>query len=341
MTGLIIRKLKLIFIPCEGNKYRPEFLGSKFLYYYVILLLALKIVIVPFFAYLPKSAFFADLTKTTLIELTNKTRESLGLQPLKENSTLDEAAYLKAKDMLEKDYFSHQSPEGTTPWYWFKEAGYNYQFAGENLAIGFLDSGEVHQAWLESPSHKKNILNSNYNEMGVAVLKGNFQGGENTVVVQLFGATQTTISAVKTETPSEAPSEAPAETPTEATQTAAVGEEVAAGEAQEKAVSGEISYQASQKASEDVKDTFTFNLFSFLTSDYYNFLQRIIYGSLIFILISLFITVFFDIFIYRAFQIQYKDIALKAVGFSVLLVVLLFFDKGTIINLIPHSFNIY
>lgn len=91
------------------------------------------------------------------------------------------------------------------------------------------------------------------------------------------------------------------------------------------------------------KNTIAFHFFSFLSSEYYNLLQKIVYGSLVFIIISLFITFLFDIFVYQKYAIQYKDIILKTIGFSALLIILLFldFDKGTIAQLISHGFNIY
>ncbi|MFA0783493.1 CAP domain-containing protein, partial [Fervidibacter sacchari] len=89
----------------------------------------------------------------------NAERRERKLPPLSENPILNQSAYLKAKDILDKDYFSHFSPDGLSPWYWFKLSGYDYQFAGENLAIGFLDSKEVHDALMSSPTHKQNILN--------------------------------------------------------------------------------------------------------------------------------------------------------------------------------------
>lgn len=329
MINKIIDKLKLIFIPCEDNKYRPKFLEGNFLYYYLILLLVLKIILLPFFIYFPKSVFFADLTEVTLIKLTNNTREFLGLQPLKENPILNTAAYLKAKDMIEKDYFSHQSPEGFSSWYWFKKAGYNYQQAGENLAIGFLDSEEVHQAWLDSPSHKRNLLDPNYREIGLAVLRGDFQGNETTVVVQLLGTpkTQTTIEEKK---------EVPIVEIEKEPEKEIRKEEVLPKE--EKVATETITIQPREI---EKKNEIGLNFLSFLASDYHNLLQKIIYGSLIFIIISLFITILFDVFVYRAFEIQYKDIVLKAVAFSILLILLLFIGKGTIIQLIPHNFSIY
>ncbi len=92
-----------------------------------------------------------------MLELTNEERIDNGLSALELNPKLELAAQQKAQDILSKDYFAHQSPDGFTPWYWFEKVGYDYQYAGENLAIGFLDSEEVSQAWLESPSHRANL----------------------------------------------------------------------------------------------------------------------------------------------------------------------------------------
>ena len=338
MIDEIICKLNLIFVPNEENNYRPRFLDSKILYYYVILLLILKIAIVsPFLFCLPRSLFTADLTKTDLIKLTNATRESLGFQPLKESLVLEEAAYLKAEDMIENDYFAHQSPEGISPWHWFREAGYNYQFAGENLAIGFFESEEVNKAWIDSLSHKRNLLNPNYSEIGIAVLKGDFQGKETSVVVQLFGTPKTVV-----ETKEEVISKE------EGTTTSIVEEETATSVAEEVATSVAVaSTQPKEVLSAfqepENKNTFAFHFFSFLSSEYYNLLQRIVYGSLVFIIISLLITFLFDIFVYQKYAIQYKDIIFKTIGLSALLIILPFFDfdKGTIAQLITHIFNIY
>jgi len=347
MIDEIICKLNLIFIPNEENNYRPKFLDSKILYYYVILLLILKIAIVsPFLFCLPRGLFSADLTKTDLIKLTNATRESLGFQPLKESPVLEEAAYLKAEDMIENDYFAHQSPTGISPWHWFREAGYNYQYAGENLAIGFFESEEVNKAWIDSLSHKRNLLNPNYSEIGIAVLKGDFQGKETSVVVQLFGTPKTVVEKKEKEIPQEKviPKE-------EKTPTTIVKEEVATSVAEEVTTSVAIVSTQPNQPKEvlsafqepENKNTFAFYFFSFLSSEYYNLLQKIVYGSLALIIISLLITFLFDIFVYQKYAIQYKDIIFKTIGFSALLIILIFldFDKGTIAQLIPRGFNIY
>ncbi len=321
MADKLFLELKCLFLPCAENKYRPKFLDSSFLYRFAALLLVLEFAVIPFFIYLPKTGFFADLTKTSLIQLANLARESLGEEPLTENQQLDNAAYLKAKDMLDKGYFAHSSPEGTTPWFWFREAGYDYKYAGENLAIGFLESEEVNRAWLDSPLHRENILGANYSEIGLAVVSGEFQGKQTTVVVQLFGSPRISmqIIPITTKQTTEAP-----------TTEAATSQE-----------NGQLKIILSAQNETGPKNDFTMGLISFFASDYYNLLQNIIFGFLIFIIILLINAVLFDIFVYRAYEIQYKDILLKTLGFCLILVILLHFDKSSMIQLIPHDFRIY
>lgn len=353
---IITLKLKVLFIPCEENKYRPKFLTSNFLYYYAILLLILKISIIPFFAFFPNNIFFADINEATLVELVNQTRAYFGLHPLRVNPLLENTAYLKVNDMFKNDYFAHNSPRGITPWFWFQKAGYNYKFAGENLAIGFLDSAQVHQAWLDSPSHRNIILSPNYNEIGIAVLKGEFQGKEVPIVVQHFGTLQPEVKAMEKElTLPEVPKvsiEKPIEKIEEPKKEALpIKERKVETEAEsEIKTEKEIVVQRELNETGEVlaafqepgdKNNFSFKLLSFLASDYYTLLQRIIYGSLILILFSLFITIFFDLFIYRAFEIQYKDIVLKAICFSVLFLIFLSIDKNMMIQFIPHDLRIY
>lgn len=160
---------------------------SNFLAWCIFLLFLFKVISILFLFNFPYSTFFAEISKNILLNLTNQERKFLGLGSLKESSKLNRAAYLKAKDILEKDYFAHKSPDGLNPWYWFSKVGYNYQCAGENLAIDFIDSEELYQAWDNSSSHRENIINPKYEEIGIAVLTGEFKGAETTVVVQLFG----------------------------------------------------------------------------------------------------------------------------------------------------------
>jgi len=123
----------------------------------------------------------------TVVELTNDERLEVNQAPLRRSATLDAAAQMKAAHMAENEYFSHYSPDGVSPWFWFDQSGYTYAHAGENLAIHFTDSTEVVDAWMRSPSHKKNIVSGIYTEIGVGTARGEFEGFETVYVVQLFG----------------------------------------------------------------------------------------------------------------------------------------------------------
>jgi len=129
-----------------------------------------------------------------VVDLTNQERQSLAAAPLQRNSALDEAARLKAEHMVQEGYFAHYSPTGVTPWHWFAEAGYSFVHAGENLAIHFSDSHEVISAWMNSPTHRDNIVDPKYLEIGVGTARGEYQGHETVFVVQLFGAPAASVS---------------------------------------------------------------------------------------------------------------------------------------------------
>ncbi len=125
-----------------------------------------------------------------IIEYTNQYRLQEGGEPLILNDTLTQAALAKAQDMFTDNYWAHISPDGTEPWYFIAQSGYEYAHAGENLARDFTDPQSVVDAWIKSPSHRKNILETDFEEIGVAVVDGNIGGVETTIVVQLFGTSQ-------------------------------------------------------------------------------------------------------------------------------------------------------
>ena len=130
------------------------------------------------------SRSFSTLTTSQVMALVNQDRTSDGLPALDLNPTLNLAAYAKAEDMISNHYFAHTSPEGVSPWYWFKTLGYNYAYAGENLAIGYKDANTLVNSWMNSPDHRANILSPNYQDMGLAVIKSE----NSTLVVQMFGS---------------------------------------------------------------------------------------------------------------------------------------------------------
>lgn len=139
------------------------------------------------------------ITKEEIIALTNNERSNGGLSLVSENTALDAAAEEKAKNMFAENYWAHVSPTGKTPWVWIQESGYSYLFAGENLARGFSTSGDVVKAWMASKQgHKENILNTKYQDIGIAVEDGILNGEKVTLVVQMFGTSTSAIAAKPT-----------------------------------------------------------------------------------------------------------------------------------------------
>jgi len=103
------------------------------------------------------------------------------------DSRLNASALAKAQNMFAEDYWAHVSPSGIQPWYWFTQAGYTYQYAGENLAKDFDTSAGAMDGWMNSPGHRANILNVNYLDVGFAVVNGTLTGSQTTLVVAHYG----------------------------------------------------------------------------------------------------------------------------------------------------------
>lgn len=128
-----------------------------------------------------------DVGTDSVKQLINQQRESAGLPALVSNPELDTSACLKADDMLAKDYWSHEAPDGTTPWHFFDLAHYDFSAAGENLAYDYMTDAALVEAWMNSPTHRDNIL-GDFNEQGLCVRVGDFQGKRGTaLVVSHFG----------------------------------------------------------------------------------------------------------------------------------------------------------
>ena len=134
------------------------------------------------------STAFGLFSGGAVISLTNTQRAQNGLGALSTNQALTNAATAKANDMFAKGYFAHNSPDGKTPWDFIHEAGYNYVYAGENLAIGYADASELMSAWMNSSSHRDNIVSPNFQDIGVAVVAGQYNGVDTIIVAQEFGA---------------------------------------------------------------------------------------------------------------------------------------------------------
>ena len=129
-----------------------------------------------------------NITVDQLLVLTNAKRAEYGFSPLTLNNQLSNAAALKAEDMFVKDYWAHNSPDGKTPWVFIKEVGYNYVYAGENLARGFNSAEEVVNAWMASPKHRDNLLFKNYSDVGFSVATGKLKGQDTVLIVEEFGS---------------------------------------------------------------------------------------------------------------------------------------------------------
>lgn len=179
------------FIPHEGNGHRPHFLERRNVFRLgaLILFLELALFILPTanFARYSKEFGIGSVLPGVLSSLTNEERSKENLPILAENSLLVQAAQLKAEDMASKSYFAHTSPEGKAPWYWFNQVGYVYAFAGENLAVNFTDSEKVTEAWMNSPTHRANIVAGAYTEVGTGVATGTYKGYESIFVAQVYG----------------------------------------------------------------------------------------------------------------------------------------------------------
>lgn len=132
----------------------------------------------------------SSVDQKMLVELTNSERAKMGLSTLSENEALSKAAELKAQNMFQENYWAHFAPSGKSPWDFILGTGYKFTFAGENLAKNFYSSDEVVKAWMASPTHRDNLLNPKYKDMGIAVVEGVLNGQKTTLVVQEFGTTQ-------------------------------------------------------------------------------------------------------------------------------------------------------
>lgn len=221
--------LRHLFIPHVSNNQKAKLLHSSSISLLVIGLIAFQLLL----GFLDKTfpqvlGYAANISPSEVIRLTNAQRAANGLGALSENSSLDGAALAKGNDMLAKGYWAHFAPDGTSPWSFFLSFGYRYKYAGENLARDFQDASSAVNAWMNSPSHRENILNPNYREIGIGVVEGNLAGVDTTVIVQFFGAPlsgEAAVPGVKakevlpvtvkaTPKPTIAPAIAPTPTPT-------------------------------------------------------------------------------------------------------------------------------
>ena len=176
--------MKNYIIPNSNNNYHPYLLRERFLSLTVILIIISNIL----FSALGLVSINAYVDFNSIYNLQNIERTKNSLSDLIVNPLLVESATQKAQAMLLSDCWSHYCPDGKSPWDFFDNVGYDYIYAGENLGEGFSENEALMSAWMNSPTHRENILNNKFTEVGIGFAKGNYQGiNNNTIIVVHFG----------------------------------------------------------------------------------------------------------------------------------------------------------
>lgn len=129
----------------------------------------------------------AEKVRAEILASVNAERKRVGAPPLRSNPLLDKAAQRHAEDMLARGYFAHQSPSRTTVRERAREAGYDWRAIGENIAEGQLSVDEVMRTWMNSPGHRRNILDPSFRELGVGLALGRSGSGYRILWAQAFG----------------------------------------------------------------------------------------------------------------------------------------------------------
>jgi len=191
----ILRTLKHYFVPHRGNAFRPHALRHRALSLYSTILIISQLCFgMTMLASPTITSADAQTIAANVITRTNESRRANGLSGLTENEALQRAAQDKLADMFAKNYWDHTGPSGETAWQFIDGEDYRYLLAGENLAKGYDNSTEAVEAWMKSPTHRANILNNRFSEIGVAVGSGKINDQNTTLIVQLFG--QPTVATV-------------------------------------------------------------------------------------------------------------------------------------------------
>ena len=122
----------------------------------------------------------SDIDPAILLGDTNKHRIANSLVPVTTNALLTQSAQAKCNDMVTRDYWSHNTPDGQEPWVFMIQAGYSYRLAGENLSYGYKNASEIVVGWINSPSHNENLLQPKFREIGFGIcLSESFTGNPN------------------------------------------------------------------------------------------------------------------------------------------------------------------
>ena len=202
-SGGIGKTVSHLFHPSASNQHRSKLLHAESLLYFSLILVA-AFALTKAFRFFPGLessilGYASNITAEEVLTQTNEKRAEEGLPALSLNTELSEAALRKGEDMFADQYWSHTAPDGQEPWDFIQSVGYRYKTAGENLARDFMNTTDMVAAWMNSPTHKANLLNPQFEEIGIAVIDGKLQGFETTLVVQMFGAPETAVAAAPSE----------------------------------------------------------------------------------------------------------------------------------------------
>jgi hypothetical protein len=184
----IKQAFKKYFIPHAENDHKPHILRPRTIaFVFIVAIIAESTFVLGAKYIIPQSKLFGIVEVNALVDGTNQNRVANNLPDLQVSPLLMAAAQDKANDEATKGYFAHTSPQGITPWHWFQQAGYNYLYAGENLAVNFSDSVDVTTAWMNSPEHRANILSTQFTQVGIATAQGIYNGQPAIFVAEEFG----------------------------------------------------------------------------------------------------------------------------------------------------------
>lgn len=205
-----------LFIPRESNNHRARLLHIEPLAFLLLLLFIMNIFTPRIERSYPQVlGITANISISDLVSLTNARRAEGGLAPLTLDNQLSLAASKKAEHMFANNYWAHTAPDGTTPWYFIRNAGYEYLYAGENLARGFTTAPEAMDAWMASPGHRNNIMSPNYKDVGFAVLTGTLAGDETVLIVQMFGSRLNAVASANASETAQTQAATPTVAPTQ------------------------------------------------------------------------------------------------------------------------------
>lgn len=187
---------KKVLVPHKENQFRPHLIRA----HGIIAVLIVALIAQVSYSFVSTGNInvlgrVSNIQTTELLIDTNNQREAEGLTSLEIDEQLSQAAFLKAQNMFSEQYWAHVSPSGVQPWKWFADVGYNYSYAGENLAKNYPTATATVEAWMNSETHRENILNKEYTDVGFAVVDGELYGQNTTLVVALYGA-PVTVAAV-------------------------------------------------------------------------------------------------------------------------------------------------